>query len=93
MKTIKEVLSARDPKKGKYSKHEYQVYGYYLATILGDLDHTALYIKLAKNEDRELLEKTLAFVKDANARSRGRLFMWKLKDLRNQKKPTLPATK
>jgi hypothetical protein len=86
MRALKEILSTRDPKKGKYSKHEHQVYGYYLATILDDLAHTALYIKLAKEVSRDLLEKALAFVKDSKARSRGRLFMWKLKELRNAAK-------
>lgn len=86
MKPIKDILSTRDPKKGKYSKHEHQVYGYYLATILDDLSHTSLYIKLAKEVDRGTLEKALAFVKDSKARSRGKLFMWKLKDLRNTSK-------
>jgi len=82
MKSIKDVLSARDPKKGKYSKHEHQVFGYYLATVLDDVAHKTLYFRLAKEEDRNLLEKALAFVKDSNARSKGKLFMWKLKQLR-----------
>ncbi len=86
MRSIKDVLSARDPRKGRYSKHEYQVFGYYLATVLGDVKHKTLYIKLAKDEDRKLLENALSFVKDSKARSPGRLFMWKLKELRDSKK-------
>jgi len=82
MRSIKDVLSQRDPKKGRYSKHEYQVFGYYLATVLGDVSHKTLYIKLAKDEDRRLLEDALAFVKDSKAHCPGKLFMWKLKELR-----------
>lgn len=82
MKSIKEVLSSRDPRKGKYSKNEFQVFGVYLATNLEDTAHTSLYIKLSKDVDRNLLEKALAFVKDSHARSKGKLFMWKLKELR-----------
>lgn len=83
MKSLKDILSTRDPSKGKYSKHEHQVFGYYLATVLDDVAHKTLYFRLAKEEDRNILEKALAFVKDANARSKGKLFMWKLKELRN----------
>ena len=82
MKSIKDVLSQRDPRKGRYSKHEYQVYGYYMATVLGDVAHKTLYIKLAKDEDRRILEDALSFVKDSQARCPGKLFMWKLKELR-----------
>jgi len=88
MKPISDILAARDPKKGKYSKNEFQVYCYELAVKLEDLEHKTLYIKLAKSEDRKLLEDALSFVKDSRARSKGKLFMWKLKDLREQRTPS-----
>lgn len=71
----------------KNLSQEFQVYGVYLAETLGDTKHYSLYIKLAKEYPRGLLEQVLNFVKDAHsARSKGRLFMWKLKQLRDLKK-------
>ncbi|HSX49242.1 MAG TPA: hypothetical protein VLE44_03210 [Candidatus Saccharimonadales bacterium] len=73
--------------KDKYISAEFQKYGYDLALELGDLAHKALYIKLAKTTPRVLLENAKSFVKDAdNARSKGRLFMWKLKELKKTSK-------
>ncbi|MBU0578359.1 hypothetical protein KKE34_02840 [Patescibacteria group bacterium] len=71
----------------KYISREFQDFGYRLAVDLDDLEHKSLYIKLAKNEDREFLEAARRFVIDADhARSKGRLFMWKLKQLKQEKK-------
>ncbi|KKS95805.1 MAG: hypothetical protein UV71_C0003G0039 [Microgenomates group bacterium GW2011_GWC1_43_13] len=71
----------------KYISREFQKYAYDLAEELGDLDHKSLYMKLAKDTPRILLEKARSFVKDAqNARSKGRLFMWKLQQLKNETK-------
>lgn len=70
----------------KYVSKEFQQYGYELAEELGDMGHKALYIKLAKETPRTLLENAKSFVKDSGARSKGRLFMWKLKQLKNQKR-------
>jgi hypothetical protein len=69
----------------KYISREFQKYAYDLAEELGDLAHKSLYMKLAKETPRGLLESARSFVKDAeNARSKGRLFMWKLKELKLQ---------
>ena len=71
----------------KYISREFQKYAYELAEELGDMDHKSLYMKLAKETPRILLEKARSFVKDAqNARSKGRLFMWKLSELKKAKK-------
>jgi hypothetical protein len=73
----------------KYISREFQKYAYDLAEELGDLDHKSLYMKLAKETPRILLEKARSFVKDAqNARSKGRLFMWKLQQLKTAAKDT-----
>jgi len=69
----------------KYIKNEFQAYGLMLAEELGDWEHKTLYIRLAKNNDKKILDKALYFVKDQNRNtinSKGRLFMWKLKQLR-----------
>ena len=73
----------------KYVSREFQKYAYDLAEELGDMPHKSLYMKLAKETPRILLEKARSFVKDAqNARSKGRLFMWKLKQLKTAKAET-----
>lgn len=70
----------------KYVSREFQKYAYDLAIELGDLKHKSLYMRLAKSTPRGLMEAARSFVKDAqNARSKGRLFMWKLKQLRDAK--------
>ena len=57
------------------------------AVDLNDLQHKSLYIKMAKNTDRPILERALSFVTDAsNAKSKARLFMWKVKQLKEEAK-------
>ena len=73
--------------KDKYISVEFQKYAYDLAVELGDLAHKPLYMRLAKTTPRILLENARSFVKDAeNARSKGRLFMWKLQELKKESK-------
>lgn len=70
----------------KYVSREFQKYAYDLAVELGDLAHKSLYMRLAKDTPRILLERARSFVKDAtNAKSKGRLFMWKLQQLKAEK--------
>ena len=69
----------------KYVSREFQKYAYDLAIELDDLPHKSLYMRLAKTTPRILLEKARSFVKDATqARSKGKLFMWKLSQLKNK---------
>lgn len=82
--TIGQILKSFNPLKDKYISREFQKYGYDLAVELGDLAHKSLYIKLAKETPRAILEKARCFVKDAKARNRAKLFMWKLKELKTQ---------
>lgn len=65
-----------------YITQEFQDYGYRLALELDDLSHKSLYIRLAKTNSRAWLEQARAFVSDAKALSKPKLFMWKLKQLR-----------
>jgi len=85
MNNIKSLLENFAPKQSKgYVTREFQDYGYRLAMELGDPTHVSLYIKLAKDTDRILLEKARSFVKDAStAKSKPKLFMWKLKKLKD----------
>ncbi|MBM3209562.1 hypothetical protein FJZ40_04735 [Candidatus Shapirobacteria bacterium] len=82
--SVGDILSGLDLEKQKYITREFQDYGYRLAQILNDLEHKALYIKLAKEVPRPTLEKALAFVKDSRPRSKAKLFMWKLGELRRE---------
>ena len=87
MDKIANVLDKYKIEEDKYISREFQQYGIELAEELGDMKHKALYIKLAKTTPRGHLESARSFVKDAaNARSKGRLFMWKLKQLKEAKK-------
>lgn len=86
MQPVGDFLKGFDWEEDKYISREFQKYGYDLAQELNDLAHKALYMKLAKETPRQLLEQARNFVKDAGkVRSRGRLFMWKLKELRDEK--------
>lgn len=84
--SIKNVLQNRDLKKGKYAKYEWQAFGYELMRKLGDEKHRGIYMRLAKNEDRRLLEEALDAALDGSPRSRAKVFMWKLASLRKERK-------
>jgi hypothetical protein len=84
--TVSEILKSFDWKEKKYISREFQDFGYRLAEELNDLEHKALYIKLAKETPRNLLEEARNFVKDATkVKNSARLFMWKLTELKKKK--------
>ena len=73
----------------KYIKNEFQSYGLDLAKELDDWKNRSLYIRLAKNVDRKILDQARYFVKDqdkSKLKTPYKLFMWKLKELRKNKK-------
>ncbi len=82
MKTVKQILENFSPVEDKYISREFQSFGIYLAEQLDDYKHRALFIKLAKTVHRSILEKALSFAVDSNARNKGALFMWKLKEFK-----------
>ncbi len=86
MQKAGDILKNFKPQEDKYISREFQSFGIHIAEELDDYKHKALYIKLAKTTHRSLLEKALSFVKDANAKNKGALFMWKLKDLKTEQK-------
>lgn len=90
-----DLFSAYQPTNSKgYISREFQDYGYRLAAELGDLKHKSLYIKLAKETDRSILEQARRFVIDADhAKSKGRLFMWKVKQLKGDSTKKVSDTK
>ncbi len=93
MESLKNIIKKRKAQGGPvYAKHEFQDYGVYLSEILHDPGHKALYIKYAKEKPRGLLEEAKGFAKDYNTKSvnRGKLFMWKLREMENEKKENPP---
>ena len=85
MKSIAKVIDeVKHKDRPKNIAHEFQMYGVYLAESLEDTKHYSLYIKLAKEIDRNLLEEALQFTKGYySAKSKAKIFMWRLKQLRN----------
>ncbi len=87
MQNISEILKKKGLKKDARNSYEYQAYGNRLAEELHDTKKRTLYIKLAKNEDRNLLEVAREYVmRSENATTKGKLFMWKLSQLKNPEK-------
>ncbi len=83
---IKDILAKKSFTPDVRNKHEFQAYGNRLADELGDSKKRALYIKLAKTTDRNLLEAAREFVmRSENATTKGKLFMWKLTQLKQSK--------
>ncbi len=85
MKSISKIIAETKFKdRPKNISHEFQMYGVYLAESLQDTKHYSLYIKLAKNLDRKILEEALNFTKGYySAKSKAKIFMWKLKELKS----------
>jgi hypothetical protein len=93
MDQISDILKKFNPTQDKYISREFQSYGIYLSEELNDYKHKALYIKLAKTTHRALLEKALSYCKDAKVDRPGALFMWRLKQLKDQQKEKSKETK
>lgn len=87
MKSIKTaILETKFKDRPKNIAYEFQEYGVYLAESLNDTKHYSLYIKLAKEVDRKTLEDALNFAKGYyGAKSKARVFMWRLTQLRKLK--------
>ncbi len=76
---------------GKYISQEFQDYAYRLAMALNgsnaeDRKTISMCMRLVKTKPRGLLERAESFVKDANAKNKVALFLWKLKQLEDEKK-------
>lgn len=83
----------RISKSSKYIKEEFQDFGVRLAHKLKDPRHKSLYIKLARELPRGILEQALTFTLDYPTRdqNKGRLYMWKLTELCNKHKIKIPS--
>jgi hypothetical protein len=101
-KTTKSILLKNDfidrlTSRGKYIRTEHQDYGIRLSVRLGDRNHKALYMRLAKDLPRNIVEKAAQFAIDypeaQNNGNKGKIFMWKLKGLCLEKNIKIPAVK
>jgi|OpeIllAssembly_1097287.scaffolds.fasta_scaffold773794_2 hypothetical protein len=94
---LKNDFLTRLTAKNKYIKTEHQDYGIRLATRLCDRDHKGLYIRLAKELPRNIIEAAAQFAIDYPVKSqdgnKGRVFMWKLKGICIEKGVKIPAVK
>lgn len=92
MRSIGKIIDdTRFKNRPKNLSKEFQVYGVYLAEQLDDTKRYSMYIKLAKQYDRGILEEALNFAKGYNAaKSKPRVFMWKLTQLRKLQKELHP---
>lgn len=95
MDDISKIIEQKKSKKKEpvYIHFEFQDYGVYLSEVLHDPKHKALYIKLAKEKPRGWLEEAKGFAKEYKTQSvnRGKLFMWKLKELTEIQKTKNPG--
>lgn len=86
---LNEILSKYelDTDKQRRISREWQDYAYRLAIELDDKTHVPIYMRMCKTVPRAMMEEARTFVKGAtNAKSKGRLFMWKVKQLREVEK-------
>ncbi len=89
MNSIKDILNKKELKGDFRNKYEFQAYGNRLAEEMGEPQRRSLYIRLAKTVDRNLLEVAREYVmRSENATTKGKLFMWKLAQLRKGKETT-----
>lgn len=84
MKSIAKVIAeVKFKDRPKNLSQEFQVYGVYLAEALQDTKHYSLYIKLAKELPRGVLEEALNYTKGYTAaKSKAKIFMWKVSQLK-----------
>ncbi len=84
---LKSTLKKFDPTQDRFISREFQKYAYDLCLELRDEEHKSIYMRLAKTTPRHLLEKARYFVKESGTtRTPGKLFMWKLAQLRREHK-------
>lgn len=87
VKSAKDILLSHDfleqrRRSAKYVHHEFQDYAYRLAETLGDLEHLPLYMRMAKTVPRHIIERAKAAIIESEDANKGRLFMWKLGQIR-----------
>jgi hypothetical protein len=86
MQKVSQILKNFNPTKDKYISRDFQSFGIWLAEEMDDYKNRGMWIKLAKTNHRSVLEKALSFVKDSTADNKIALFLWKMKQIKNETK-------
>lgn len=84
MQKVSTILKSFNPTQDKYISRDFQSFGIWLAEEMGDHKHKGMWIKIAKTNHRAVLEKALSFVKDSTADNKIGLFLWKMKQIKNE---------
>ncbi len=88
MQSVGKILKNFNPTKDKYISRDFQAFGIYLSEEMDDYKNRGMWIKLAKTNHRAILERALSFVKDSRVDNKIALFLWKTKQLKNEKNNT-----
>jgi hypothetical protein len=73
---------------------EFQDYAYRLAHQLGDLDHKSIYFRISKSYPRAVIQDAASFALTyTNVPNKGKLFMWRLRELYKEYKLKHPEHK
>lgn len=84
---IADILKKKTLIRDHRNTYEFQAYGNMLADKFNDSKHRSLYIKLAKTVERKYLEIAKEYALGTGATTnKAKTFMWKLNELRNNKK-------
>ncbi len=92
IKSVKDIIISRSRiKKAGNIAYEFQDFGVRLAQSLNDMNRKSFYIKLSKEVDRATLERARDFaVGYEKAKSKAKVFMWFLKELKVPQNKNLP---
>ncbi len=88
MQSVGKILKNFNPTKDKYISRDFQAFGIYLSEEMDDYKNRGMWIRLAKTNHRAILERALSFVKDSTVDNKIALFLWKMKQLKNEKNNT-----
>lgn len=91
VQSIKDILKKFNPLEDRYISREFQSFGIRLSEKLEGGRRKSLYIRLSKTIPRPILEEAFRYVIDSNAKSKGALFMWKLKEMGAFKSSSKPS--
>jgi hypothetical protein len=72
--------------KSRHPKHEFQAFAYKIAHDLSDLENLHIYMHLLKKVDRYIIEQAYGYIRDSQSANKKKLFLWKLKELRTERK-------
>lgn len=92
IKSVKDIIISRSRiKTAGNIAYEFQDFGVRLAQSLNDVARKSFYIKLSKEVDRATLERARDFaIGYEKAKSKAKVFMWFLKELKTPKNTNLP---